>query len=392
MFERIRPKLPLALMLAVPALAFTHGTANAGTFSAPLVQCTKVTVPSTLSGCPATNDPLSSGFAVISDQGDVTVAVAGAAHDTPYSVTFVSGNGATSTALGTLSTDQNGDGVLRKLAFFKFGIVGAGNVVLSSGSDVEFISGVSISSNGLESAADFQPALVRCADVVVPGAQTGCGSDPLTSGHVDVENEDGSLSIHIVGATPSQSYTAIFRSESGSSVSIGTVGPTDSHGNATLDVTSQFAASTVGSGSIVLQVSGVDQFVSGFKVNVKFIPPPSAVSSLVPCDDVINPGPSLLSNCGSDPLSRGGYEINTEGRVSVEVTGAAPSTNYEVWFRPLDNTGDVDTGLELSTDTNGDGAASKANVFPAGSIDSGTLVVKQSSGTTDEFVPGFKVH
>ena len=391
MFRRLGTKLSIALIAAPLALAIAHGSASAGTFSAPLVQCTAVTVPNTLSGCAATNDPLKNGVAVINDQGDVSVGVAGAATDTSYTVTFVSGDGSTSSSLGTLATGPKGDGVLFKPAFFKFGTVGAGNVVVSSGSNIEFISGVSISSNGLASAANFAPALVRCADVVVPGAESNCGNDPLGSGRVEVENEDGSLAIRIFGATPSQSYTAIFRSESGSSVSIGTVGPTDLHGNATLDVTSFFSASTIGSGSVVLQRSSLDQFVTGFKVNVKFVPPPTSVSSLVPCGDVINPGPSSLSNCGDDPLTQGSYEINAQGEVLIEIVGALPTTNYEVWFRPLDNSGDVDTGVALPTNKDGNGAAKKVKVFPAGSVNSGTLVVKESSGTTDEFVAGFKV-
>ena len=72
------------------------------------------------------------------------------------------------TSLGNLKTGVEGDGAFRKDAFFKFGTVGAGNVVLTSGGGEEFVTGLSISSNGLESARDFQPALVRCTDVTVP--------------------------------------------------------------------------------------------------------------------------------------------------------------------------------------------------------------------------------
>ena len=142
----------------------------------------------------------------------------------------------------------------------------------------------------------------------------------------------------------------------------------------------------------MLQRSSLDQFVTGFKVDVKFVPPPTSVSSLVPCGEVINLGPSSLSNCGDDPLAQGAYEVNAEGQVAIEIVGAAPSTNYEVFFRPLDDTGDVDTGVALPTNAQGNGAARKSGVFPAGSVNSGTLVVKQSTGTTDEFVAGFKVH
>ena len=51
-------------------------------------------------------------------------------------------------------------------------------------------------------------------------------------------------------------------------------------------VPSEFAASTIGSGSIVLQSGGTDEFVSGFKVDQKFVGPEVSASSLVPCGEV----------------------------------------------------------------------------------------------------------
>jgi len=232
--------------------------------------------------------------------------------------------------------------------------------------------------------------LVRCADVQVPASLSGCGSDPLTSGRVDVENEDGAFSIRVYGAKPSQSYSAILRAQSGASTSLGTVGPTDRHGYAKLIVTSGFAAGTIGSGSIVLQNGGTDEFVSGFKVNQKFVPPPVAVSNLVRCADVTDP---VLSTCGSDPLDSGGYEVNATGGVSVKITGAAPSTNYELWFRPLDNSGDKDTGLAIPTNSSGNAVAGPKTFFTSGTVAAGTFVVKQQgSGQPDQFVAGYLVH
>src|SRR5208337_1746345 len=161
--------------------------------------------------------------------------------------------GSQSAPIGSLTTGAHGDGALRKDAFYKFGTVGAGNVVLSGGSGEEFVTGVLISSDGLESARDFQPGLVRCTDVTVPGTLSSCGSDPLTSGHVDVENDDGALSIHVSGARPSTSYTASLVSPGGTTTALGTLPKTDKHGNATLIKSTEFAASTIGSGSVVLQ-------------------------------------------------------------------------------------------------------------------------------------------
>jgi hypothetical protein len=157
---------------ATLALWLAPGLANAQGFSAALDRCESVTVPNTLSNCGT--DPLGRGIATISNEGDVTVAITGAATNTTYAVSFVSGDGTQTTSLGNLMTGSHGDGAFRKNAFFKFGTVGAGNVVLSSGGSEEFVSGVSISSNGLGSDPDFQPALVRCTDVTVPGTLSGC--------------------------------------------------------------------------------------------------------------------------------------------------------------------------------------------------------------------------
>ncbi len=156
--------------------------ARAQTFDAPLVQCQSVTTPAPLPTCATVQDPLKRGGATISDQGDVTVTVFGAATNTTYSVSFVSNDG-TQTARDWQSEDRcRGKRRVRKDAFFKFGTVGAGNVVLTSAGGEEFVTGLSISSNGLESARDFQPALVRCTDVTVPGTLSDCGSDSLTGG------------------------------------------------------------------------------------------------------------------------------------------------------------------------------------------------------------------
>ena len=386
----LRLKRSVALLLTPLALWIAPGSARAQTFSAPLVQCKSVTQPAALATCPATNDPLKEGIASINNMGDVTVGITGAATNTTYAVSFVSGDGTQSTSLGSLKTDHKGNGALRRDAFFKFGTVGGGNVVLSNGANEEFVTGLSISTNGLESGPDFQPGLVRCADVQVPATLSGCGSDPLTSGRVDLENDDGALSIHVHGAKPGQSYGAILRSPDGASTKLGTVGPADRHGDATLVVSDAFAADTIGSGSVVLQTGGTDQFVSGFKVDQKFVPPPVAVSNLVRCADVTDP---VLTACGSDPLDSGGYEVNATGGVIVKLTGAEPSTNYELWFRPLDDSGDVDTGLAIPTNALGDDVAGPKTFFTANTVASGTFVVKQNgAGEPDQFVAGYELH
>ena len=386
MFLSLR-KWPAALLAAPLALCLGSGLARAETFDAPLVQCKAVATPAALTTCAAVQDPLKHGGATINDQGDVTVIVVGAATNTTYAVSLVSNDGTHTTSIGNLKTGVAGDGAFRKDAFFKFGTVGAGNVVLTSGGSEEFVTGLSISSNGLESARDFQPALVRCTDVTVPGSLSACGSDSLSRGRVDIENSDGALAIHVIGARPSTSYTALLRSPTGTTTPLGTVGPTDKAGNGMLIVPAAFAPGTIGSGSIVLQSSSADEFVSGFRVDQKFVRPEVSASNLVPCGSVTDP---ILANCGSDPLDRGFYEVNAAGAVRVRLVGASPSTNYELFFRPLDDSGDVDTGIEVPSDASGNAQTGLKKFFMPNTVASGTFVVK--SGTLDEFVAGYELH
>ena len=81
------------------------------------------------------------------------------------------------------------------------------------------------------------------------------------------------------------------------------------------------------------------------------------------------------------------------GQVSVSLTGADPSTNYELFFRPLDNSGDVDTGIALATNAVGNVQKGPKAFFPADAVASGTFVVKrQDSETEDQFVSGYKLN
>jgi hypothetical protein len=386
-----RRKWPVALLVAPLALCIASGLARAQTFDEPLEQCKLVTTPAALMTCASVQDPLNAGGATINDQGDVTATVFGAATNTTYAVNFVSNDGTQTTSIGNLKTDASGNGAIRKEAFFKFGTVGAGNVVLTSGGNEEFVTGLTVSNNGLESRRDSQPGLVRCTDVIVPGPLSNCGSDPLATGRVDIEEADGALLIRVSGARPSTSYTAILLSRTGASIPLGTVGPTNKAGGATMVVDSEFAAGTIGSGEIVLQSSSTNEFVSGFKVDQKFVSPKVSSSTLEQCGSVTYPG--AIENCGSDPLNDGIYKVEAGGQVSVTLNGANPSTNYELWFRPLDNSGDVDTGIEIPTDTLGNARTGAKSFFPKSVVAAGTFVVKNpSEGDLDQFVAGYEIH
>ncbi len=390
MFQSLR-KWPAALLAAPVALCLGSGLARAQTFDEPLEQCKAVTTPAALTTCAPSQDPLNAGGATISDEGDVTVTLFGAATNTTYAVSFVSNDGSQTTSIGNLMTGAGGNGAMRKEAFFKFGTVGAGNIVLTSGAGEEFVTGLSVSNDGIESRRDSQPGLVRCTDVTVPGTLSNCGSDSLAIGRVDVEEADGALLIHVSGARPSTSYTAILLSPTGASTALGTVGPTNKAGGATLVMDTEFAAGTVGSGEVVLQSSSTNEFVSGFKVDEKFVSPKVSSSTLQQCGNVTYPG--ALENCGSDPLNDGTYKVEAGGQVSVTLNGANPSTNYELWFRPLDDSGDIDTGIAIPTNTLGNAKTGAKSFFPKSVIASGTFVVKNpSEGDLDQFVAGYEIH
>jgi hypothetical protein len=382
----------VALLAAPMVLCLASGMARAQSFDEPLEQCTKVTTPAALTTCAGSQDPLKGGGATINDQGDVTLTLFGAASNTTYTISFVSNDGTQTTSIGSIKTGPAGNGAFRKEAFFKFGTVGAGNVVLSNGGE-QFVTGLNISNTGIEFRRDTQPGLVRCTDVTVPGTLTNCGSDSLASGHVDVEQDDGAVLIRVSGARPSTTYSAILLAPNGTSTTIGSVGPTNKAGGATLTVDPAFSANTFGSGEFVLQSSGTNEFVSGFKVDHKFVSPKVSGSNLVACGSVTNP---ILANCGSDPLDSGTYKVEAGGQLTVTLQGASPSTNYEAWFRPLDDSGDQDTGVAVSTNVSGNAKTGpkKSSVFASDTITAGTIVIKEQglNSAEDQFVSGFETH
>jgi hypothetical protein len=368
----------------------------AGGFSAAMLRCSAVTVPATYSGgllATCGSDPLGSGTVTIDITGDFKLIVNKAATNTKYTVQFAAPDGSSYTPISTFMTDNHGNGTLKKNGLYVFGQSGAGNLVVTSGNKVEFVSGVSISPNKLPSGPDFEPTLVRCADVTV-GAMTmpKCGTDTLNSGHALIENDSGDVTIKISGAAAKTAYTASLVSQSGTPFQLGTLSPTDNNGNGAFIVDpAEFNSGEVLSGTIELFNAGTLEFLSGFKVSAHPTPPVVSEARLVRCADSNHP---ILTDCGKDPLDGGSYEVDQTGKLTVKLTGPAPSVNYEAWFRPLDNSGDVDTGLAVPTNSHGDANVHSATPpFAEGDIASGTIVVKQQGAIPqpDEFVPGFVI-
>ncbi len=77
-------------------------------------------------------------------------------------------------------------------------------------------------------------------------------------------NKKGKVQVKVVTAQPK----VVYRSLTGSTMTELTVGTlaTNAAGNGNLEVESFFALNDVGSGNIVLERVGSDQFVTGFKV------------------------------------------------------------------------------------------------------------------------------
>ncbi len=233
---------------------------NGADFEAGLVRCADVMVPSSLANCGT--DPLVRGEAEIKKQGDIEIAVVGAAPASTYDVVYRSLDASTELPLGTLTTDNSGDGVLRRRGFFPVGTTGAGTIVLKRDGQDQFLSGFDASNAEEEK---FEAGLVRCSEVTQPALLTSCGTDRLLVGKAEIE-EDGEVEVAVVRAEPNQTYDVFYRSPDGSTqVSLGFLA-TNRAGNGRLKLPN-FFLSEIGSGNIVLRRNGQDQFATGFKVN-----------------------------------------------------------------------------------------------------------------------------
>lgn len=247
-------------------------------FEAALVRCQDVNLASTLSGCGT--DPLNAGEAEINKKGgDVEVQVEGAAPSATYLVVYrsITGSKTTERSVGMLTTDASGHGKLEAAAVFASGDVGAGNLVIERDGSDQFMTGVRITGGDDDSPSDatdddgdsreFKSTLVRCAAVNQTETLSGCGGDPLAAGRAKI-NAGGKVEVGVVGAAPSTSYAVVYRSLSGSSSTERSVGAltTGADGTGRLQVTHAFAAGSIGAGAVVLERSGSDQFMTGFKL------------------------------------------------------------------------------------------------------------------------------
>ncbi len=242
-------------------------------FKAALVRCEDVNQPVAL-GSSCGKDPLEAGTAEIGgppgedddQRSQVEVKVRGATSNTSYKVVFRSLSGATATelVLGTLATDANGDGTLEVDNAFAVGDIGSGSVVLERDTKDQFVTGFKVAN---EEDVELETALVRCEAVNQPITLDNCGTDPLKKGNAEID-EEGGVDVKVVHAVPRTSYRVVLRSLTGATATervLGTLN-TNPAGNGKLMLWNFFAPNDVGSGNVVLERDGKDQFVTGFRI------------------------------------------------------------------------------------------------------------------------------
>jgi S-layer homology domain len=320
------------------------------------------------------------GEAEIDEEGRVEIEVAGAAPSASYAVVYRSLDGAVQLAIGTLTTSAAGNGELKVSGVFLPGHVGAGSVVLRRLDADQFVTGfqaLGARPRGLEA------AVVGCAEVTTPAVLAGCGTDPLRTGKADIRL-DGRVKVEVVGALPNATYTLLLRSPDGTTdQSLGTLA-TNPAGNGQLKIVGAFVPGDVGAGNLVLRRADADQFFSGFRIRTAHAR--RLEGALVPCGAVTRP--AALAGCGTDPLLGGEVEIRPDGRVELEVLGAAPSASYAVVLLAGDGAAELALGT-LATNAAGHGALKLRGAFAADAVGAGNVVLRRAGA--DQFVTGFRV-
>src|SRR5262245_16231498 len=384
----------LAVAVTAVALApWAWADLGPGEFEAALVRCADVNRPAALAGCGA--DPLQAGKAEIRPDGRVEVEVEGAAPNASYAAFLRSPDGGAQLLLGTLATNGSGEGELHVVGVFPPGAVGAGNVVLRRLALDQFVTGFALAAASARHDGDdtdndheggerkFEAVLVRCAAVNTPAALAACGTDPLLGGEAEIDDE-GRVEVEVAGAAPGASYAVVYRSLDGTvDLALGTL-TTNAAGSGELKVGGVFLPGHVGAGTVVLRRLGADQFVTGFQV--LGVRPRGFEAAIVGCAEVNTP--AALTACGTDPLRTGKADIRLDGRVKVEIVGAAPNATYTLLLRSPDGTTDETLGT-LTTNPAGNGQLKVVGVFVPGDVGAGNLVLRRTDA--DQFFSGFRV-
>ena len=221
-----------------------------------------------------------------------------------------------------------------------------------------------------------EAALTRCVDVTYPLPLASCGTDPLTTGKLEVK-QTGDLEASVTGALPSSTYEVLLGSIDGSSPISIVVMSTDGSGNGKVQAPNAFDLDQAGVVAMALVRNAQVQFVASFVGDREL------KAGLVPCG-AINV-PVALSGCGSDTLKRGEVKIE-DGDVKVELY-AGSNLTYDVTLRPLGGS-EVALGT-LTTNNKGKGQLRLENFVPDTTAGTGNVVLRRD--THDQFVTGFQV-
>ena len=369
-----RALVAMAALTAALSTATSAGAAGADAEAA-LVRCAEVTYPAPLAGCGT--DPLTRGRLEVKKNGDLDAAVTGAQPDTTYDIVLHSLNGANQSTIAVLATDAAGSGRVRWAAAFDLHEAGVVAFSLGRNGSVDFVA-------GFRGEEEFEAGLIPCGAINVPAVQTPCGTDPLRSGSVKIEN--GDLRVELT-AWLERTYDVVFRPlGGGTDVPLGML-TTNRHGRGQLRLEGFVPEDTVGAGNVVLRRDGLDQFVSGFLSTHRRAPKVAKLhAGLVRCGEVNTLAP--LPDCGFDQLNKGEVLIDEKGDVKVHLHGAVPQTQYEVVFVAFDASSELSLGT-LTTNPAGNGQVHLRDAFPVGVRATGNVVIKREG--VDQYVTGFIV-
>ncbi len=238
--------------------------------------------------------------------------------------------------------------------------------------------------------AYYSAPLVECQAVTSPAALTNCGTDPLTLGSASIDDE-GDLTVSISGAATNATYSLSFGQDAATATALTPKLNTGGQGNGLLIKAVAFPLGKLGAGNLFLSRVGSTQFVTGIAIEMNggnraradFRP------ELVSCSKVNVPPAISAAVCGTDAFKNGQVAVDSvDGDVNIQVQGAAASVTYGVALRSGATNLTIGTG-NLATNSHGNGQLVASNVFSAGTMGAGTVVLTREG--KDQAYSGFRV-
>jgi hypothetical protein len=248
---------------------------------------------------------------------------------------------------------------------------------------------VALAGEAAAKGADASAALVRCSDVAVPAALSGCATpvDPLAQGRVFLTRAGG-VRVALEAAGQGQEYDVVLRSLNASvELALGVI-TTDSDGDGEMSRTSVFDVDQAGLVSIALKRAGAIHYVSGFTA----LDGGELTSHLVACAQITLP--TAIAGCGDD-LLRSGYVRIEERDVLVTLsTGNGRKhphhvATYDVVLRGLDSTTETFIGT-MTTNEYGNAPALRLVDFLADAVGAGHVILRRQGDAAIQFITAFQ--